>query len=76
MQDTERKILRILWNLYQNNWSRPDLEHICRLSVRPRHQVRSCIKKLVETGYIEVQPGALRVIQSREQELPRWRPMN
>lgn len=55
LEDTERKILRILWTLYKHDWVRPDIEKISRLSVRPANRVRSAIKALDLKDYIELE---------------------
>jgi len=75
LTDTERKLLRILWSLYGNAWIKPDIDRICRLSVRPPDQVRAAVKGLIGKEYVELKPGFIRVIQSCERQKPappRW----
>ncbi|KIL42108.1 hypothetical protein SD70_02695 [Gordoniibacillus kamchatkensis] len=71
LSDLERKVLMILWNLYRDTWSRPDLLKVSRLSGRTEQKVREAIKALRAAEYIEVRIGELRVLKVWEQQVPR-----
>ncbi|MFK7692844.1 hypothetical protein [Paenibacillus sp. HJGM_3] len=64
MNDSERKLARILWNLNQSAWAPPDFPRICRMTGRTEAQIRESIKLLIEVGAIEVRPGELRVLKT------------
>ncbi|MGE7225450.1 helix-turn-helix domain-containing protein [Paenibacillus glucanolyticus] len=68
LSDTERKILRIFWNLHGHEWFRPGLQQLCRLSQRTPGQVKTAVRNLIEKGYIEFQGGRFRVVVAWEPE--------
>ncbi|KZE72633.1 hypothetical protein AV654_33240 [Paenibacillus elgii] len=67
MTDVEKKVLRILWNLYKTAWVRPDVKRISWLSGGTVEQLRKIVFCLVKDGYVEVRKDELRVIQGLEQ---------
>lgn len=67
LSDTDRKVLRILFNIYRNNWSRPDLDQLCRLSGRPPQQVRAAVKTLIQERYVELDRQFVRVVRAWEE---------
>jgi DNA-binding MarR family transcriptional regulator len=62
LSDTERKLLRILWNQNGLEWFRPDLKQLCRMSQRNFGQVKAAVRGLIAQGYIEVRDDRLRVV--------------
>ncbi|MDO3680819.1 hypothetical protein [Paenibacillus ehimensis] len=68
MTEVEQKVLRILWNLYQTAWVRPDVKRISWLSGRTVEQLRKIVLCLVKDGYVEVRRDELRVIQGLSKE--------
>lgn len=64
LPDLERKTLRVLASLYGSNWVRPDLLRVAKLSQRDERRVRSAVKVLVASGYIEIKDGQMRIIHA------------
>lgn len=52
LSDNERKILRIIWSLYQNEPFHPSIDQLRRMSQRSESQVRKAIRGLLDQGYI------------------------
>lgn len=79
MDDNERKLLRITYSLYRQEWHKPDLKLLCRLSLRNEDKVKVAVKGLIERGYIESKDGMIRVIEAWERkprEPAKWVPMD
>ena len=68
LEDTPRKILRVLYHLYQQNWVRPDIARVSQLSQRSEDRVREALKGLRDIGYIEVKDGKMRILIPEEPE--------
>lgn len=68
LEDTPRKILRVLYHLYQQNWVVPDIARVSQLSLRSEDRVREAIKALRAAGYVEIGAGKMRIIRPEEQE--------
>jgi hypothetical protein len=68
LEDTPRKILRVLYHLYQQNWVVPDIARVSLVSLRSEERVRNAIKGLKDTGYIEIKDGKMRIIRPEETE--------
>lgn len=66
LDDTTRKVLRILYNSYREAWARVDLDRLQNLSGRTRQQVEGALQELAEKGYIERRDGRTRVIEGWE----------
>lgn len=64
LDDADRKLLRVLFNLDQNQWVKPDFVKLRRLTGRTEVQLRVSMKQLVNEGIIEVRPGELRVLKA------------
>jgi uncharacterized NAD(P)/FAD-binding protein YdhS len=69
LEDTPRKILRVLYNLYQQNWVRPDIAWISQISLRSEERVREAIKALRATGFVEIAEGKMRILIPEEPDL-------
>lgn len=69
LSDIERKVLRILYNLYQQNWIRPDLARVSQFSQRSEQRVRAAVKGLIAAGYIEIKENRMRILIPGEPEL-------
>lgn len=66
LDDTPRKILRILYHLYQQQWVVPDLARVSQFSLRSEDRVRDAIKGLRAAGYVEIAEGKMRIIRPGE----------
>lgn len=69
LEDTQRKILRVLYHLYQQNWVVPDIARVSQFSQRSEDRVREAIKALRAAGYVEIGAGRMRIIRPGEPEL-------
>jgi hypothetical protein len=74
LEDTPRKILRILYHLHQQNWVRPDIVLVSRLSLRSEDRVREAIKSLRSQGYVEISEGKMRILIPEEPEMMTEKP--
>ncbi|MEF3309329.1 hypothetical protein PV433_10470 [Paenibacillus sp. GYB004] len=63
LEDTPRKILRVLYHLYQQNWVRPDIARVSQFSQRSEKRVREAIKALRVAGFVEIAEGKLRILK-------------
>lgn len=65
LDDTSRKILRILFSLNFFNFSQIDVSYIARVSIRSEQQVKEAINNLVIEQYIEwdKQDNAFKVLR-------------
>jgi len=63
LEDTQRKILRVLYHLYQQNWVRPDIARVSHFSQRSTDRVREAIKGLRAAGFVEIADGKMRIIR-------------
>lgn len=52
LDDTSRKVLRILFNLYRGEIFYLDVELISRYSFRSEERVKDAVKKLIELEYL------------------------
>jgi|GEM_PF-3349469 len=52
LDDTSRKVLRILFNLYRGDIFYLDIELISRYSNRSEERVKAAVKKLIELEYL------------------------
>lgn len=68
MDDTTRKVLRILFNSHRQEWACIDLDRLKHLSGRSRQQVEGALQELAEQGYIEQRDGRTRVIEGWERQ--------
>lgn len=68
LDDTTRKVLRILYNSYRQEWARVDLDRLQHLSGRSRQQVETALRELAEKGYIEHREGLTRVLEGWERQ--------
>jgi hypothetical protein len=68
LEDTQRKILRVLYHLYQQNWVRPDISRVSQFSLRSEDRVREAIIALRAAGYVEFAKGKMRIIRPEETE--------
>jgi SOS-response transcriptional repressor LexA len=71
LEDTQRKILRVLYHLYQQQWVRPDIARVSQFSLRSEERVREAIKALRAAGYVEIPEGKMRIIRPGEPEIER-----
>lgn len=53
MDDTDRKILRVMWNLYRFNAARINVGRLSRLSGRSKDQITGTLTRLCEERYIK-----------------------
>ncbi|EFM10187.1 conserved hypothetical protein [Paenibacillus curdlanolyticus YK9] len=67
LDDTARKVLRILFNSYRQEWSRIDLKRLRHLSGRSKELTDQALRELLKEGFIEHQNGLVRVINGWEQ---------
>jgi hypothetical protein len=74
LEDTPRKILRVLYHLYQQNWVVPDIARVSQFSQRAEDRVREAIVALRAAGYVEIAAGKMRIIRPGELELTPEKP--
>lgn len=69
LDDTSRKVLTVMWNVYRNEPSRIDIANICKKSQRSEDQVKGAINSLVKEEFVlwERRTNTFRVIYSREE---------
>ena len=67
LDDTTRKVLRILFNLNRQQWAQLDIDRLRQLSGRTTQQVGIALQQLSELGYIEQHATLIRVIEGWEQ---------
>lgn len=53
LDDTTRKILRIMFSLNYFNYSQIDVTHLARVSIRSVQQVKEAINTLITEQYVE-----------------------
>lgn len=65
LQDRERKLLRILWNLNQMEWAKNDFTIVCRLTGWSSKEIEVLLDHLIDDKYIERDEGNhfIRVIE-------------
>jgi predicted transcriptional regulator len=68
LEDAQRKILRVLYHLYQQNWVVLDIARVSQFSLRSEERVREAIKALRAAGYVEIAEGRMRIIRPEEPE--------
>lgn len=68
VDDTARKVLRVLYNSYREAWARIDYARLQYLSGRTRRQIERALQELEEHGYIERRDGLTRVIEGWERQ--------
>ncbi|TNJ68251.1 hypothetical protein FE784_00900 [Paenibacillus hemerocallicola] len=73
LEDTQRKILRVLYHLYQQQWVRPDIDRVSHFSQRSVDRVREAIKELRTAGYVEIAEGKMRILIPGDPELEKPR---
>jgi pheromone shutdown protein TraB len=69
LEDTQRKILWVLYHLYQQQWVRPDIDRVSHFSQRSVERVREAIKALRAAGFVEIAEGKMRILIPEEPEL-------
>ncbi|PWV97424.1 hypothetical protein DFQ01_12168 [Paenibacillus cellulosilyticus] len=67
LDDTTRKVLRILFNLNRQQWAQLDMDRLQHLSGRTRLQVEQSLQQLSELLYVEQQCSMVRVVRGWEQ---------
>lgn len=53
LDDTTRKVYRVLYNIHRNEWFALELGVITRLSMRSEQQVKDSVNWLVREGYLK-----------------------
>jgi hypothetical protein len=68
LDDTTRKVLRVLFNRKGNEWFRIEVEEIERYAMRTEKQVKASINELVRQAYVEWNKSdrLMRVLKSTE----------
>ncbi|WP_054029202.1 hypothetical protein [Bacillus sp. FJAT-28004] len=72
LDDTARKVLTVLFNVYRNNPSSIDILYISQLSLRTVDQVKDAINELVKEGFVlwDRKANAFKVLYNREAAKP------
>jgi predicted transcriptional regulator len=68
LDDTARKVLTVMWNVYRNDPSGIDTKYISQRSQRTEEQVKSAINHLVTEGFVlwDRKDNTFRVLYNRE----------
>ncbi len=68
LDDTDRKVLRVLWSIQRDSWAKVDEKRITRMAVRSPGQVRASLRRLLEEEYIQrhMESGMMRVIEPHD----------
>lgn len=66
LNDDERKILRVLFNLYRQDWVQLNLDDLCRYTGRSPGRVKAATRNLIEKKFIEVKDKEMRIIKAWE----------
>ncbi|WP_054029026.1 hypothetical protein [Bacillus sp. FJAT-28004] len=78
LDDTARKVLTVLFNVYRYNPSNIDILYISQRSLRTEDQVKDAINELVKEGFVfwDRKENTFKVLYSREEAKPvvwgRW----
>ena len=74
LTDFERKLLRILFNLYGMQPARPDLDRLSRLTGRRRIEIEIALRKLQDERRIgwDKRKGIIWVVDLGEHSSPRY----